>query len=118
MNVAERNDFLRKAIIDFEEGIKNIPKEGWLPYLQQRHINAGICWWIHRKFDIEFKQDFIFNISIKLNGSNRSYWFTPAEHWENRKEVIESLQKRVNVMKAIIAGEEITAKKFGGEMRL
>jgi hypothetical protein len=101
---------LTQLIEYYEDKINNLPTTDIHVYLTENHVGYGICNAV-QELGLHLAPTLVGNVSKKLGFSN-IWWFT-TPIYEKRIFAIKCLQVRVNIMKALVAGEKITPKLIG-----
>lgn len=84
----------------YQKGLKNLPLEAndYRKYLNDNHLDYGICCCAKNCFNTNI----FYSKWVTKDESFGHYWFIPPAICEDREQIIESLQYRINNMQRIL----------------
>lgn len=101
----ELQKIFQQLIPIYEDAIKNLPVTNWQMFLNNNFLQFGICYkaenCLYKDLDDNKEMKKITKFFFKTN-TILNYWYKIPYHCEERDEVIECLQFRVDKMKELI----------------
>jgi len=97
----------QKLLDHYEDCLNRLPKTYlWFinrkkikPFLIRNFISCGVCVCINNIFEYEAPTKWIYDVPCK---HLQRYWYKPPREATSRKEVVECLQYRIDILKQLL----------------